>query len=82
MVRPDGLSMMRLQHMLVRRGGLRVSFVFEPYDLKFCDKIWSQIRTLTGLTRKNLTRGEALAWYTGQDSNLRPSVPKTDALIH
>ena len=39
-------------------------------------------RTDSQQMKKDLKEGLISQWYTGRDSNPRPSVPKTDALIH
>ena len=39
-------------------------------------------RTDSEQMKKGLKEGLISQWYTGRDSNPRPSVPKTDALIH
>ena len=39
-------------------------------------------RTDSEQIKKGLGVGLISQWYTGRDSNPRPSVPKTDALIH
>lgn len=43
---------------------------------------FEQVRTMSQQMKTDLLDALRLEWYTGRDSNPRPSVPKTDALIH
>lgn len=49
---------------------------------KFLEAIKEAARTAPEQMKKDLKEDLISSWYTRRDSNPRPSVPKTDALIH